>query len=168
MQEKLYDPMGMEYDGYWLLDGKEMEMVLGGLNLTMRDYAKIGTLFLNKGSLNGKQIVPSEWVKSSVTPDGPHVQPGEEFGYGYQWWIPNGDMGEFMAIGIYNQNIYINPTTNTVIVKLSANPKFNDKSYVPSRNYAALELYRSIVSQLNSSEVEETNSHNLILEEISH
>jgi hypothetical protein len=52
-----------------------------------------------------------------------------------------------MALGIYNQNIYINPKTKTVIVKLSANPKYNDTSYVPSSDYAALELYRAIAKQ---------------------
>lgn len=149
MQEKLFTPLGMEYDGYWLLDGKNMEMVLGGLNLTLRDYAKIGTLFLKNGNINGKQIVSESWVKSSVTPDGPHVQPGKEFGYGYQWWIPKGDEGEFMAIGVYNQCVYINPTTNTLVVKLSANPKFNDKSFVPSSHYSELELYRAITKELN-------------------
>ncbi len=154
MQDKLYNPLGMEYDGYWLLDGKNMEMVLGGLNLTLRDYAKIGTLFLKNGNMNGNQIVPKEWVKSSVIPDGAHVQPGNEFGYGYQWWIPEGDEGEFMAIGIYNQCIYINPTTNTVIVKLSANPKFNDKSFVPSSHYSELELYRAITTLFDTAEKE--------------
>ena len=146
MQSKLYDPMGMEYDGFWLLDGKNMEMALGGLNLTMRDYAKIGSLFLHDGYWNSKQIVPEEWVLSSVTPDAQHLQPGTSFGYGYQWWVPKGDVGEFMAIGIYNQNIYINPATKTVIVKLSANPRFNEKTYVPSSDYAALELYRTITA----------------------
>lgn len=149
MREKLYNPLGMEYNGYWLLDGKNMEMALGGLNLTLRDYAKIGSLFLNNGLMNGKQIIQEEWVQASVIPDGPHVQPGSEFGYGYQWWIPKSDVGEFMALGVYNQNIYINPETNTVIVKLSANPKYNDPSYVPSSNYAALELYRAITNQFN-------------------
>ena len=149
MSEKLTDPLGMEYNGYWLLDGKNMEMALGGLNLTLRDYAKIGSLFLNNGLMNGKQIIQEEWVQASVIPDGPHVQPGSEFGYGYQWWIPKSDVGEFMALGVYNQNIYINPETNTVIVKLSANPKYNDPSYVPSSNYAALELYRAITNQFN-------------------
>lgn len=151
MQEKLYTPLGMEYDGYWLLDGENMEMVLGGLNLALRDYAKIGTLFLNNGNMNGEQIVSKDWVKSSITPDGQHVQPGELFGYGYQWWIPKGNQGEFMAIGIYNQCIYVNPTTNTVVVKLSANPKFNDKSYVPSSHYSELELFRAIASSIGEN-----------------
>jgi len=154
MQEKLYNPLGMEYNGYWLLDGKNMEMVLGGLNLTLRDYAKMGTLFLKNGNMNGKQIVPKDWVQSSVTPDGAHVLPGNEFGYGYHWWIPEGDEGEFMAIGIYNQCIYLNPTTGTVIVKLSANPKFNDKSFVPSSHYSELELYRAITTLLDTAEKE--------------
>lgn len=147
MQEKLYEPLGMEYDGYWLIDGQNMEMALGGLNLTLRDFAKIGSLFLHKGNWHGKQIVPQSWVKASVTPDAPHVQPTDtELGYGYQWWIPKSDAGEFLAMGIYNQNIYINPTTNTVIVKLSANPKFNDKTFVPSRKDAAIEMYRAIAA----------------------
>jgi CubicO group peptidase (beta-lactamase class C family) len=149
MQEKLYTPMGMEYDGYWLVDGAQMEVALGGLNLTLKDYAKIGSLFLHNGHWNGKQIVPKTWVTESVTPDGAHVQPGDQFGYGYQWWIPKSEQGEFMAQGVYNQNIYINPTTNTVIVKLSANPFYNDKSIVASRSEAALTLFRTIANSFN-------------------
>jgi len=151
MQEKLWEPLGMEYDAYWLKDGEDMEMVLGGLNTTLRDYAKIGSLFMHKGNWNGKQLIPEPWIRASLTPDAPHVQPGEEFGYGYQWWIPESDEGEFMAVGIYNQNIYINPTSKTVIVKLSANPRYNDNEYVPSNDAAAIEMYREIVSKLSTS-----------------
>jgi len=41
-------------------------------------------------------------------------------GYGYQWWIPD-DSGDFMAIGVYNQFIYVSPQNNVVAVQLSAN-----------------------------------------------
>ena len=150
MQQKLFDPMGMEYDGYWLLDGKNMEMVLGGLNLTLRDFAKIGSLFVNNGFFNEDQIISKEWVSTSVTPDGSHLQPSEKFGYGYQWWIPESIEGEYMAIGVYNQYVYVNPKTKTVIAKLSANPKFNDKSYPPSNHYASLEMFRAIAATLAS------------------
>ena len=51
-----------------------------------------------------------------------------ELGYGYQWWIPEGKQGEFLAVGVYNQFIYVNPTTHTVIVKHSANPGFTTDS----------------------------------------
>ena len=154
MQEKLWTPMGMEHDGYWLIDGQGMEMVLGGLNATLRDYAKIGSMYMHQGNWNGSQIVPADWVRVSTTPDAPHVMPGGDgfFGYGYQWWIPPGDDGEYMAIGVYNQNIYINPTTKTVIAKLSANHDYNDPNYLPARDDFAIAMYRAIAEQYGASE----------------
>jgi len=144
MQEKLYNPMGMEHDGLWIIDGQGMEMALGGLNLTLRDFAKLGSLYLHDGTFNGQQIVPASWVADSRTMDQPHLLPGNDFGYGYQWWMVGGDSGEFMAMGVYGQYIYINPETNTVIVKNSANPFYNDTSYIPSNDFAHLALFRAL------------------------
>ena len=132
MCEKLIEPLGMQDGGYWLTDHAGVEMVLGGLNLTARDYAKLGELFRNHGRWNGAQIVPESWVRASVTLDGDHVQPGKvivgghefAFGYGYQWWLPAGGRGDYSAIGVYNQFVYVNPADRTVIVKLSANPAY--------------------------------------------
>jgi len=146
MQEKLYEPLGMEYSGYWVIDGKGMEMALGGLSLTLRDFAKLSSLYLHNGDWNGEQVVPSSWVKDSITPDAPHLLPSESFGYGYQWWITDGDSREFMAMGVYGQYMYINPETNTVIVKLSANPFYNDISYAPSSDFVHLEMFRAIAA----------------------
>ena len=144
MQEKLYNPMGMEHDGLWIIDGQGMEMALGGLNLTLRDFAKLGSLYLHDGTFNGQQIVPASWVADSRTMDQPHLLPGNDFGYGYQWWMVGGDSGEFMAMGVYGQYIYINPETNTVIVKNSANPFYNDTSYIPSSDFSHLALFRAL------------------------
>jgi len=49
LEEKIWKKIGMEYNGYWLVDGEGMEMALGGLNATMRDYTKMGKLFLDSG-----------------------------------------------------------------------------------------------------------------------
>ena len=153
MQEKFWTPMGMQDDAYFIIDKQKMEGVLGLLNATLRDYAKMGSLYLNQGRFNGKQIVPSDWVQASVTPDAPHLMPGDHdastnvYGYGYQWWIPASDEREFMAQGVYNQNIYVNPTTKTVVVKLSANDRYTDPNYIPSRSEVALEFFRSIADK---------------------
>jgi len=80
----------------------------------------------------GQQIVPAAWVRDSVTVAAAHLEPGRplvgghhyDLGYGYQWWIPAGDRGEFTAIGVYNQFIYIDPVSSTTIVKLSANRRY--------------------------------------------
>jgi CubicO group peptidase (beta-lactamase class C family) len=151
LEEKLWKPMGMEYNAYWLCDNQGMEVALGGLNIALRDYAKLGQLFLNEGNWQGVQIVPKNWVVASVTPDAPHLMPEKnKFGYGYQWWIPLGDEGEFIAQGVYNQNIYINPTTKTVIVKNSANYRYNEKINPYADPNAILELFRKIAHQNHS------------------
>jgi len=161
MNEKLWQPMGAEYPGYWLLDDEGMEMAFAGLNVTARDYAKIGELYRLGGrlsdSLGGKQIVPEAWVIASVTPDAPHLQPGKnnpasdfELGYGYQWWVPEGQQGEFSAIGVYNQFVFVNPTTGTVIVKLSANSDYgitNDQTSY--REIETIEMFRAIADLWN-------------------
>ena len=98
----------MEPDAYWLTDSGGIELAFGGLNATLRDYARFGLLYLHGGAWKGRQIVPAKWVKDSVTPDAPHLLPGENpasdfpLGYGYPWWIMDGDEGEYAAIGIYN------------------------------------------------------------------
>lgn len=163
MKEKIWDPLGGEFDAYWITDETGMEMALGGLNATLRDYAKLGQLFLHNGNWHGTQIVPSEWIRASVTPDGEHVQadspnsgsPG--IGYGFQWWIPDGSEGEFLAVGVFNQHIYVNPTTQTVIVKNSANENFYDTSnpYTLMDNH--IEMFRAIAH----SQVKQENSISL-------
>lgn len=132
MREKLVVPLGFESDAYWLVDSTGMEMAFAGLNVTARDFAKLGELYRSNGRWNGQQIVPESWVRASVRADAPHLQPGQpiladhplQLGYGYQWWLPDGDRGEFSAIGIYNQFVYVDPSRGVTIVKLSANPAY--------------------------------------------
>jgi CubicO group peptidase (beta-lactamase class C family) len=52
-----------------------------------------------------------------------------------------------MAMGVYGQYIYVNPDSNTVIVKLSANPFYNDISYLPSSDASHLAFFRSIAGE---------------------
>lgn len=158
MQEKLCQPLGMESSGYWLVDSVGMEMALGGLNLTARDFAKIGELYRNQGVWGGQQIVPQAWVAESIQSDAAHLQPGKvivgghvfPFGYGYQWWIPAGTNGEFSAIGVYNQFVYVDPSRGVVIVKLSANRKYGTTpDEAENREGETLEFLRAVASQLD-------------------
>ena len=159
LSEKIWQPLGMEHQAYWLADDFDMELALGGLNVSLRDYAKLGWLFLNKGAWTNqqgvtKQIVPAQWVVDSTTADSPHLVAGENnpassssFGYGYQWWLPLGAEDEFAAQGIYHQYIYVDPDQNLVIVKNSANHRFNDKSLDWSAKHYA--MFRGISQYLS-------------------
>lgn len=129
MQAKLVEPLGLIDPGYWIIDTAGIEMGYGGLNLTARDYAAFGELYRNGGARNGNQIVPESWVRVSTRSTAKHTDPGQPVltgmrlpqGYGYQWWLPEGNRGDFMAIGVYNQFIYVDPASGVTIVKLSAN-----------------------------------------------
>ena len=151
MTEKLWLPMGPENDAYWMLDAEGVEMAFGGLNATARDYAKLGELFRLKGRRDGRQIVPEAWVHASITPDAPHLMAGNNpnsdypMGYGLQWWVPEGTEGEFSAIGVYNQFIFVNPTRDTVIVKLSANNAYaTDEEIAGDSELATFSFFRAM------------------------
>jgi CubicO group peptidase (beta-lactamase class C family) len=132
----------------WIIDSQGMEAAFGGLNVVLRDYARFGLLYLNNGQYNGEQIVPAQWVKDSITPDAPHLQPGKcqnsswILGYGYQWWIPEKPESDFMAIGIYNQYIYLYKASGTVVVKLSAYPNYNEDG--EQKTLQSIQLFKKI------------------------
>ena len=158
MRDKLWLPLGAESHAYWLLDGEGMEMAFGGLNATARDYAKLGELYRLGGAREGVQIVPEAWIEASLRTDAAHLVAGEnpasdnELGYGYQWWIPEGDRGEFLAIGVYNQFVYVDPTAGVVITKLSANSDYgtttDESSY---REFETIELFRAITRSVSQA-----------------
>ncbi len=114
LQNKIWQPFGMEDDAYWQLTepgGGEF----GGccINATLRDYARIGLFALSNGRLaDGTRVLPDTWMAESTAPS-----PAFD-GYGYFWWLL-GD-GSYQAMGIFGQGIYINPKTNTVIAIHSA------------------------------------------------
>ena len=159
MQEKLWDPLGAESNAYWMVDDNQVEMAFGGLNATARDYAKIGELFRRKGNWQGTQIINPDWVYTATHAVKPHLLPGINqasdypMGYGYQWWLMDGNEEEYSAIGVYNQFIYVNPTRNLVIVKLSA---FSDYATTEDeagyREFETIALFRAIGESLAGSE----------------
>lgn len=128
MAEKLWEPMGAEDDGFFIMDGPPgvgREFTGAGYNAVARDYARFGQLMLNNGFANGRQIVPAKWIAEATRPADPEGQRG---GYGYQWWtIPNSNA--YYALGLEGQFIYVDPDTRTVIVKLSYFPGDDDEVY---------------------------------------
>jgi len=153
-REKLWDHLGAEFDAEWLIDPAGTEMAFGGFNAALRDYARFGLLYLNEGrNFQGRQLVPASWVRASVTPDAPHLMPGRNnpsspfpMGYGYQWWIPENPEGDFLAIGIYGQFIYVHPKYRVVIAKSSAYVDYNNSG--DEMEFESVEAFRAIARAL--------------------
>ena len=100
----------MESDANWMLDapfGGEM----GGccLNVTLRDYARLGLFAMGGGRYaDGSSPLPEGWMEDSVAPSA-----GAAY-YGYLWWL--GERGTYSALGIYGQTIYMDPANQLILV----------------------------------------------------
>ena len=95
---------------------------------TARDWARFGLLFLNDGMFNGERILPEGWSEYSSTPcEGANI--GQ---YGAQFWLNAGSKTDvvnriypdvpadlYWADGYEGQNVFILPSKDLVIVKLS-------------------------------------------------
>ena len=84
LAEKIWQPLGMESNALWHVDGKKTETVRGFccLNATARDYAKFGSLYLHKGNWQGQQILPESWTAACA----PETMVSNGF-YKNQWWM---------------------------------------------------------------------------------
>ena len=118
-KERLFEPLGIT-DYYWKKTPKGEIDTEGGLYLKAKDLAKIGTLFLDKGKWNNKQIVPENWVKSSISAKATNLYPEESVnvGYGYQWWTESYENGTklYSANGYGGQYLMVVPDKNLFVV----------------------------------------------------
>ena len=76
---------------------------------------------INKGSTHTQQIISPAWMKRISTPV---VKLDYGWGYGAQVWHPY--PGIDLAMGLHGQQIYADPGSKTVIVKLSDYPNGDD------------------------------------------
>ena len=141
MEERLFLPLGLEQPPYYVTDGRGVAFVLGGLNLTTRDYARMGQMVAQGGRWQGRQIVPEAWITESTAPSAPGG-----VGYGYQWWIaPEAGPGEVYARGVYGQFLWIDREREVVIAVNSANRAFREPGVLD----AAIAMFRAIAQGLD-------------------
>lgn len=130
MSNELWQKMGAELDANLTIDDEGTALADGGLSAAMRDYARLGQLYLDKGAWHGKQIVPESWVAACSTGDIEAFKPNyvERFrhfpnaAYSRQWWVIDSTAGLITARGIYGQLIHVEPARRLVVVKLSSWP----------------------------------------------
>jgi CubicO group peptidase (beta-lactamase class C family) len=135
IEERLWQPIGAERDGYIWLDGAGNEMAGGGLNITARDAARFGQMILHKGRFNGRQVIPEAVATRILRPGDPEkfthfykqfrdTEWYGTIGYGYhdQWWTFNNAHKTTSAIGVHGQYIWLDPIAEMVVVKQSSSP----------------------------------------------
>jgi len=118
-RKHLFRPIGIKA-AMWEADQNNISHGGAGLILTPRDMARFGYLYLKKGKIDNKQIVPADWIKESTKNQRDFVVEWNEIkdlGYGYLWWNGRfGDIPVYFASGIGGQWILNIPVLDMVIV----------------------------------------------------
>ena len=129
LSREIWQPMGAEFDAYITLDRLGAPVVCGGLCVTLRDLARFGQLQLERGAVEGRQIVPRGWIEDTIScgdnevwGDGELVKQWPKGSYRNQWWVSGNDHGVYSGFGIHGQVVYVDPAADVVIAKLSTHP----------------------------------------------
>lgn len=113
----LFAPLGIT-DAFWETSPQGIDFGYDQLFLKPQDMAKIGWLYLNKGTWGDEPVVPGAWIEAAsqghVDIDSPLA--GQ---FGYQWYV---DEKYFWALGAYGQFIFVAPEKSIVAVFTGAVP----------------------------------------------
>jgi len=142
LTEKLWWPMGAEAEATWSNTPDGLEQAFGNFSATLRDWGRLGALLANDGSLNGRQILPKEYlVEATDWHRHPKAFTPKEatpwFGYGYQFWTFPGERRRFALLGVYGQAILVDPDQKLVLVHTAAarNALLEQESMAPERGW---------------------------------
>lgn len=110
----LFGPLGIR-DVVWAVDPQGRNHGWGDSHFYPRDVAKIGYLYLHGGMWKGKQLVPADWVKTSITP--PAGGRGAPGGYGIEWNARSGPDGlQYGGNGRGGQILWVWPELDMIVV----------------------------------------------------
>ena len=147
VSEMIWKPIGAEQDAHFLIDPLGAEVASAGLNVSLRDFARLGLMLSQGGKINGRQVVSKaaidEIVKggdkagfAKVAPQ--PTRPG--WSYRSQFWMTHNENGGYWTLGVGGQRMYIDPKSQLVVAKFSSHPvpgnAFTDLAH--NAAYAAL------------------------------
>ena len=121
LEEKIWQPLGMEGEAFWSLDRKGEEGVEKAfccLQARALDFARIGRLWLNQGNWNGRQALPPFWMDTLMAP-GP-VPTGA---YHCGFTLCSSPCRAYMASGLMGQIIYVAPEKQLLILRFGEHKK---------------------------------------------
>ncbi|SFU27090.1 CubicO group peptidase, beta-lactamase class C family [Pustulibacterium marinum] len=116
LSESFWKPMGCENQALWQVDSEEGDLVKAYCCIASnaRDFARFGKLYKDHGKWNGKQLLDSTFIATSLKPrfnDSPF--------YGYGWWLhKKAGKNFFMMRGHLGQYVIVEPDDNVIIVRL--------------------------------------------------
>jgi CubicO group peptidase (beta-lactamase class C family) len=141
-QERLFGPLGMTSTQMTADASKKSTQAFFGMQSTCPDLARFGQLFAQEGEWDGERILPASWVEDAVGRSSQRLNAA----YGLLWWVnrtgplrdpvdaenpglppgvsgvgqlvPGAPESMYAALGFGGQVVLVDPTTQTVVVRL--------------------------------------------------
>jgi CubicO group peptidase (beta-lactamase class C family) len=117
-QQYLTSPLGFSMS-YWSQDPQGIYFGGNNLEMTARQMLAFGELYLNNGQAAGNQIIPRQWIESSLQPHAESPR-GQGRYYGYGWWLRGlAGLQVPVAWGYGGQLIFVIKELDLVVVATS-------------------------------------------------
>lgn len=152
----IFDMIGVSTDIWCVKSPDGYSWGGSGVVCTLRDFAKVGEFLLNKGNVNGMQLIPLDFMEKACSPLVNQISynefvPYAMSGYGYQIWCF--EDGAYGMRGMGMQIIYCNPKKNFLFA-CQADTQGSD-------HVASLKLFEmlndDICANFSDYEIEQTN-----------
>lgn len=155
IKRRIADPIGIDptrwsWGDFGAVNGLRINGGSGNndkhIQISAREAARFGLLYLNNGNWNGRQLLTTEWVKlatqAHVPADLPWAHPESEIDgrgvYGFNWWVnaklasgqrklPGAPPGTFWAAGFNNNKCFVIPEWKMVVVRLGLDGNVPDQ-----------------------------------------
>tara|TARA_B110000046_G_scaffold184626_1_gene223634 strand:- start:7222 stop:8334 length:1113 start_codon:yes stop_codon:yes gene_type:complete len=126
---KLFSKIGMT--ATWWTDVAGHALTYCCIDATTRDFARFGLLIARGGKWGSAQVVSSAWVDEATMAVVP-VEVDES--YGLQWWV-NPELDYFYSAGMDQNDIYIFPQHDLLIVRNSLYTRTGDSTIRTASNW---------------------------------
>jgi CubicO group peptidase (beta-lactamase class C family) len=129
VRDLLWRPMGASRSAYITVDRLGAPRCAGGFCATTRDLARLGQLILRDGQRDGDQIIPQSWIKDIYergdaaawgAGDFAEYLPDLPIHYRNKWYVLKGQAPMMFGVGIFGQNLFVDPANEIVVAKFSS------------------------------------------------
>lgn len=107
LARKLLAPLGIE-NPVFRTDPAGRFYGATGMELSVRELSRLGTLYLRGGVWEGERLLPASWVKAATAPQ---IPAGKQY-YGYFFWVGTDN---FSVSGKWGQKCIVYPAEKRVV-----------------------------------------------------
>jgi CubicO group peptidase (beta-lactamase class C family) len=134
LTDEIWSKLSPSNDANVIVDKVGGLYVGAGMSACTRDLANFGVAMINDGQFNGQQVLSAPWIQDTVEGDSSSRQCYLDSDYAAlglahyrnQVWVKDRDKSVSLALGIHGQIIYMDKSSDIVIVKLSTQPESVD------------------------------------------